>query len=376
MKVAHIITCLDTGGAEMMLYKLVSGSDKQQFSHSIISMIDEGTIGKKIRTLGVQVYSLGMKRSIPSPSAIFKLASMLRAIQPDIVQGWMYHGNLLSLIASKLLKVRIPVIWNIRQSLYSLSYEKPMTRMVIRCGALLSGQATRILYNSSTGAGHHGKIGYKADKSIIIPNGFDIETFAPSKDARCAVREELGLDADTTLIGLIGRYHAMKDHGTFLKAAAQLHRRFPAVHILLAGTDVAPQNKQLMSLIRAGELFDYVHLLGERHDIPRLTAALDIASLSSFAEGFPNVVGEAMSCGIPCAVTDVGDAAWVVGDTGIVVPPRNPEALASALGELVEMGTERRKAQGERARQRIIDCFSLAAVVERYEQLYEGLLLE
>ncbi len=334
--------------------------------------MDEGTIGKQIKSLGVPVYCLGMKRSFPSPSAILKLTYLLRSIQPDIIQGWMYHGNLLSLIASKLIRSQLPLIWNIRQSLYSLTYEKPMTRMVIRCGALLSDQATRILYNSSTGAEHHEGIGYKSDKSFIIPNGFDIDVFAPSTDARYSVREELGLDADTPLVGLIGRYHAMKDHGTFLKAAAQLHRRFPAVNFLLAGTDVAPQNKQLMTLIREGELFDNVHLLGERHDIPRLTAALDCAALSSFAEGFPNVVGEAMSCGVPCVVTDVGDAAWVVGDTGIVVPPRNPDDFASALGELVEMGPERRKAIGKIARQRIIDSFSLAAVVQRYEQLYEG----
>lgn len=376
MKIAHIIVDLDTGGAEMMLYKLVSGSNRQVFSHSIISMIDEGTIGKKIKTLGVPVYCLGMERLLPSPSAVLRLARMVRSIQPDIIQGWMYHGNLLSLIASKMVHQQVPVIWNIRQSLYSLSYEKLLTRMVIRFGALLSGHATRILYNSSTSAGHHGEIGYNAEKSIIIPNGFDIDTFVPSTDARGSVRQELGLDADTLLIGLIGRYHVMKDHGTFLKAASLLNRKHPEVHFLLVGTDVTPQNERLKSLIHEGGIWGKVHLLGEREDIPRLTSALDCAALSSFAEGFPNVVGEAMSSSVPCVVTDVGDAARIVGDTGMVVPPQNPELFAAALEKLVEMGDEKRKVLGYNARQRIIENFSLDSVVRCYEQLYTNLVTD
>jgi glycosyltransferase involved in cell wall biosynthesis len=334
-------------------------------------MLDEGAIGKKIKALEVPVYTLGMKRSIPSPSAMLRLASMVHSVKPDIIQGWMYHGNLLSLIASKPTKRKIPVIWNIRQSLYSLSYEKPITRMVIKCGALLSGYATRILYNSSTGAGHHEKIGYNRGKSLIIPNGFDTDMFSPSEAARYSLRQELGLDADTLLIGLIGRYHAMKDHETFLKAAAKLHETHPTVHFLLAGTDVTVQNQQLSAMFGEGDLSGNVHLLGERNDIPRLTAALDFAALSSFAEGFPNVVGEAMSCAVPCAVTNVGDAAWIVGDTGIVVPPRHPEALASAWAELIGMGTEKRMILGEKARERIIEHYSLPSVVKQYERLYE-----
>jgi glycosyltransferase involved in cell wall biosynthesis len=373
IKIVHVITGLGIGGAEMMLYKILSGSDRQRFSHSVISMLDEGSIGKKIKALGIPVYTLGMKRSIPSPASILRLTIMVRSIQPNIIQGWMYHGNLLSLIASKPIKRRIPVIWNVRQSLYSLSHEKPMTRMVIRCGALLSRYATRIFYNSSTGAGHHEKIGFNSKKSIIIPNGFDSDVFAPSEVARCSVRKELGLDADTLLIGLIARYAAMKDHRTFLKAAALLHKKHPEVHFLLVGSDVTPQNEFLMSLINEGGLVDNIHLLGERHDIPQLTAALDCAALSSFAEGFPNVVGEAMSCGVPCVVTDVGDTAWLVDDTGIVVPPREPEALARAMEGLVEMETEERKSLGKRARQRIVEHFSLHLALGKYEQLYVDL---
>jgi glycosyltransferase involved in cell wall biosynthesis len=371
MNIAHIITCLDTGGAEMMLYKILSASDRQFFSQSVISLTDEGTIGSRIKGLGVPVYCLGMKHSIPSPSSLLRLAQVVRTIRPGIIQGWMYHGNLLSLLASKVVRQPTPVIWNIRQSLYSLSYEKPLTRMVIRCGAMMSKGVARILYNSSTGARHHGDIGYDSAKSQVIPNGFDTDTFVPSKEARAAVRKELGLDTDALLIGLIGRYHPMKDHGTFLRAAARLHERFPEVYFLLAGSKISPQNEQLQGLISEGGLSDKVRLLGERHDIPRLTAALDCAALSSFAEGFPNVVGEAMSCAVPCAVTDVGDAAWVVGSAGIVVPPRDPEALASAWGELIGMSPEKRMEMGQKGRERIIEHFSLHSVMQQYERIYE-----
>ena len=371
IKVVHVITSLSTGGAEIMLYKIVSGSNRARFSHSVISMLAGGMIGEKLKALDIPVHTLDMKPTIPSPHAVLKLKSIFNTIQPDVIQGWMYHGNLLSLTASTAIKRKITVNWNIRQSLYSLSYEKPMTRMVIRCGALLSGYAARVLYNSSTGAEHHERIGYNKGKRIIIPNGFDTDIFSPSEEARGSVRKELGLYGDCLLIGLIGRYHAMKDHETFLKAATNLHRIHPAVHFLLAGTDVTPQNQQLSSLIREGDLTGNVHLLGERHDIPRLTAALDCASLSSFTEGFPNVVGEAMACAVPCAVTNVGDAAWVVGNTGIVVPPRNPEALASAWKDLIEMDSEKRTILGQKARQRIIEYFSLQSVVKQYELLYE-----
>jgi glycosyltransferase involved in cell wall biosynthesis len=221
-KIVHIITGLGTGGSETMLYKLVSGSDRQRFSHSVISMIDEGTLGNKMKALGVPVYALDMKRLIHSPAAMLRLLRMIRTIQPDIIQGWMYHGNLLSLIASKLTTRRVYVMWNIRQSLYSLSYEKRLTRLIIKCGALLSGQVTRILYNSTTNSKHHKAFGYCDDNGIVIPNGFNIDIFVPSDERRRTVRSVLGFDSDTLLIGLIGRYHPMKDHSTFLKAASML----------------------------------------------------------------------------------------------------------------------------------------------------------
>ncbi|HXY53914.1 MAG TPA: glycosyltransferase [Nitrospirota bacterium] len=358
----------------MMLYKLVSGSDRQRFSHIVISMTDKGTLGGKMKALGVPVYTLDMKRSIPSLAAMLRLSRVIRTIQPDVIQGWMYHGNLLSLIASKLTNRRVSVMWNIRQSLYSLSYEKRLTRLIIKCGALMSGQVTRILYNSATSSKHHKAFGYRDDKSIVIPNGFDINSFAPSAEGSRTIRASLGVSADTLLICLIGRYHPMKDHSTFLKAASLLLAKNIEAQFVLAGKGIYAHNVPLQAEIEKLGITKRTHLLGERSDIPQLMAAVDIAVSSSYNEGFPNVVGEAMSCAIPCVVTDVGDSAMIVGDSGIVVPPRDPKALSDALYDLASMGSEQRRYLGQKARNRICENFSLESVVKRYEALFEQLV--
>ncbi|NEP28701.1 glycosyltransferase, partial [Moorena sp. SIO3I6] len=218
-------------------------------------------------------------------------------------------------------------------------------------------------------------LGYSSQNSCVIPNGFDTSLFKPSLEARAAFRSELGLSEQSILIGLIGRYHPMKDHPNFIRAASLLVKEFPDVHFIMVGTEVDQDNNFLSSLIQDLGLSNHIHLLGERSDIPRLTAALDINTLASaYGEAFPLVIGEAMSSGVPCVVTDVGDSAWIVGNTGRVVPPRNSEALARAWKELILMGNEGRKVLGKAARSRIIDSFSINSVVAQYESLYELIL--
>ena len=214
-------------------------------------------------------------------------------------------------------------------------------------------------------------MGYRSDKSCIIPNGFDTKLFSPSEKNRSCVRSELNISEEAILIGLIGRFDPLKDHSGFLKAGAMLLSGKRGIFFLLAGREVDWQNQQLKQLIEKLGMSKKVFLLGERRDVHRITAALDIAACSSVAEGFPNVIGEAMSCGIPCVVTDVGDSAWLVGDSGMVVPPRNHVALCEAWLKMIEMGSAERRILGERARKRIEDRFSIQKVAKKYEQLYE-----
>jgi glycosyltransferase involved in cell wall biosynthesis len=377
MRICHIITGLTTGGAERMLLKLLSRMNRKQFDSVVISLMDKGTIGPLIEALQIPVLTLDLPRGQPSIRGLIRLRKHLREIRPDLLQGWMYHGNLAASWASRLTPGRPPVLWNIRQSLDDWRQEKPLTRWIIRGSALFSSHPNAILYNSITGAEQHEQIGFHHEHRIVIPNGFDCEVFAPSPEERSQWRRDLGFTEQDPLIGLAARYHPMKDHDNFLQAAAILSKQIRNVHFLLSGQGTSPDNRPLVASIEALHLSHRVHLLGERSDMPAFFQSLDIASLASCrAEGFPNVLGEAMACGVPCVATDVGDISTILGDTGIIVPPRHPEDLAAAWQTLLELRIEERRRLGALARSRIQERYALPAIARQYEQLYWKIISE
>jgi glycosyltransferase involved in cell wall biosynthesis len=374
IRVCHIISGLGTGGAEMMLYNLVGRMDRTRFAPSVVSLIDTGTVGERIGCAGVPVRALGMKRGVPSPSGLFNLKKALRELRPDVIQGWMYHGNLAATLGAALAGGTVPVVWGVHHSLYDIARERPLTRTVIRLCARLSHRPAATVYVSRLSAAQHAEFGFRDKHREIIPNGFDGERFRPDPERRSAIRRGLGVGDGQILIGLIARYHPMKDHGNFLRAAARLAGTRPEARFLLAGTGVDTRNEELTGMIESLGLAGRADLLGERGDVADLMAALDILCMSSsHGEAFPMVVGEAMASGLPCAVTDVGDVGWLVGETGRVVPPRNVDILAAALGELVGLGSEGRRILGMAARRRIRDEFSLERSLEAYQTLYEQL---
>lgn len=288
----------------------------------------------------------------------------------------MYHGNLMASMAAlawrkNAVRQKPPVLWNIRQTVYDLRRERWLTARLIRLGARLSAGPAAIIYNSQTSASQHESLGYRAEKRVIIPNGFDCQLLRPDEAARKAVRAELVITDDIVLVGLVARYHPMKDHVGFLKAAAMVVRSHPQTRFVLDGSGISCKQPELAEAIQQNELQAHVILLGERSDIPRLNNAFDIGcSASAWGEGFSNSIGEAMACGVPCAVTDVGDSAYIVADSGFVAPPRAPEALAHAIVRLINVGRSGRQQLGAKARQRIETEFSLPAIVQRYEDLY------
>jgi glycosyltransferase involved in cell wall biosynthesis len=371
MRIVHVITGLSTGGAEIMLYNLLSRTNRDRFTPIVVSLMAQGTLSDRILDLDISVHSLGMKPgALPTPNIFWNLIRILRQLQPNIIQGWMYHGNLAAYVASRFFVPKIPVIWGIHHSIAALDAEKQMTQAIIKLSARISDSPKKIVFVSQTSRLQHEALGYSSQNSCVIPNGFDLARFQPSSQAKINIRTALGLTTDSLLVGLFCRYHPMKDHANFLQAAAILIKKYPNVHFLLAGTDVDTANQNLQQLINDLAL-SQVYLLGERSDIPNLMAALDIAtSASAYGEAFPLVVGEAMSCGVPCAVTDVGDSRWIVSNTGKVVPPKNPQALAQAWQELIEIGSAGRTALGKAARVRIQENFALDAVVAQYQALY------
>jgi len=373
-RVMHIITGLDIGGAEMMLLKLLSASNGE-WQSMVVSLKDEGSIGPSIAKLGVPVECLHLRPSAANPGNFLALLKLIRKFRPQIIQGWMPHGNLASSIAQFASRIPAAVIWNIRMTLDELDGEKAATMGLIRLGAFLSRCPSAIIYNSWSGAKQHENSGYRSALTVVISNGFDCEVFRPNGDSRCAIRKQLGIDFDAVLIGLVARYHPMKDHFGFLRAASLVSDVHPQSRFLLVGKGLVETELAITRFIEQLNLSGRVFLLGERTDTPQITAALDIAcSSSAWGEGFSNAMGEAMACGVPCVVTDVGDSAFLVGDAGIIVPPRNPEALASAIGQLIDAGPTKRKELGMAARRRIETEFSLPKIATRYDDLYRECL--
>ncbi|MEM7725105.1 MAG: glycosyltransferase [Cyanobacteria bacterium P01_A01_bin.45] len=371
MKVVYIVSGLFIGGAETMLYNILSKMDKEKFTPYLISLLDGGALSDRVKALNIPVYSLGMKRGQISLKSLFQLLHIVNQIKPDIIQGWMYHGNIAAFLVKLFLFQKITVFWSIHHSIDSLSDEKKSTSLIINLSAPISKLVDKVFFVSKRSQKQHQEIGYSSRNSYVIPNGFDTSLFQPSAERKSLVREELNLSEDTFIIGSFARYHAMKDFPNFLKAAAILSRNCPNVSFILAGTNVDIDNQDLCNLVKKLEIEDKVHLLGERSDIDQLMTALDVFTISSaYGEAFPLVLGEAMSCGIPCVVTDVGDSSWILGELGKVVPPRNSQALAQAWKELISIDRKEMKSTGERLRERIVDNFSLEAITFEYEKNY------
>jgi glycosyltransferase involved in cell wall biosynthesis len=369
--ILHIVTSLYAGGAQMMLLKLLKTTDRYLFNPVVLSMMGENDLGKEIEALDIPVVTMEMTQGKPTPTSFFRLVKLVREIQPDLISGWMYHGNVAATISAKFLKKDVPVLWNIRQAVYGFSEEKWLTAFLIRFGAYFTNSTAAIIYNSIVSAQHHESYGYPKEKRVYIPNGFDTEIFRPRPASRPWLRKELGLDEDTILIGFIARYHPMKDHENFLKAASILQGRSDKVHFVLVGKDIVKENRELSDMIKELNLTKKVHLMGFRSDIPEITAGLDIATTSSFTESSPNVIGEAMASGVVCVATNLGDSAKLVGDTGKVVPPKDPAALARGWEEMIELLSKSKKGEiGKAVREQILEQFSITSVAERYKNIY------
>ena len=343
-----------------------------RFHNHVISLMDEGTYGEKIRELGVPITSIGMKSGVPTLLSCNKLLKTVKEAVPDIIQGWMYHGNFAAYFAQRYAASKSHLLWNIRHSLYDLSYEKGTTRFVIKTNRFFSAKPIRILYNSRISRRQHEDFGFSSKRGMVIPNGIDVEKFVPCPEKARLVRTQLAIPDNAFVIGHVARFHPMKDHHLFLRSAAKLAKKYNNIYFLLCGRNVVPENMKLLSAIPQSLCQRFI-FLGERHDIPELFCAMDCFSSSSYGEGFPNVVGEAMASGIPCVVTNVGDSAYIVGDAGIVVPPRDSLALAAGLEKIFLMTDDERKQLQKKARARIVERFSLSAIVKQYIDIYESI---
>ncbi len=373
MRILYIITGLATGGAESMLLKLLERLDRERYTPMVISLTTSGDIGPRIAVLGIPVLALGMTPGLPRPSDFLYLLRKVRQLRPDIVHTWLYHADLLGGLAARLAGITA-ICWGIRSSNLDADKTHWTTRAVRRVCALLSHVIPkRIFLNSETARRIHVSLGYAGVKMSVVPNGFDLSRFRPDVGARGRVRAGLGCADDTLLVGMVGRFDPLKNHSGFISAMAMLHRHMPQVQLLLAGKGVDRDNKELVHSIERAGLSANTHLLGPRDDVPELMAALDVLACPSHAEAFPNVVGEAMAAGVPCVATDVGDCAYIIGDTGHVVPAGNMAGFASSVEAMLKLSHAERTALGEKARVRVASYFEIGHVVRSYEETYESL---
>jgi glycosyltransferase involved in cell wall biosynthesis len=375
IKILHVISGLDIGGAEMMLYKLLHQMDRGAFDSSVLSLRAPGQLGKRIERIGIPVETLGLSnRKFPTPRDLVNLKRVVDKCAPQIIQGWMYHGNLGAYLGCKLSSKKPTLMWNIRQTLQSIVNEKWGTRKVIKIGGRLSSRPHKIVFNSNVSIEDHCRVGYSKDKAVMIPNGFQRQPRNFGRMHRDRARQELGFRADQIVFGCVGRYHPKKDQLGFIRASARVAKKISDAQFFLVGRDVCEQNHNLVSEIDRLGLREHCRLLGEKEDIFAVMAAADfVVSSSAWGEGFPNTIGEAMSIGIPCIVTDVGESRELVGEAGIVVRPKNVDELAQRMIAASELAPEGRNEMGEDAQLRIEKVFSIETITETYANLYNSI---
>ena len=373
MRILHIIPSLEVGGAEVMLARLCPALSAQGFENKVISMKGEGPILPRLQNCAVPVECLNLNSGGGLVPAWRRLRTMIHRYDPEVIHAWMYHAGLAA--RSVAWGNRRPsLVLGVHAVPLDLELEKPRTRAVIRILARLSSGFDAICYVSKASAEVHASMGYAGRITQIIPNGFDVGGFKPDPEARKRIRTELKISSNAIVIGLVARWHPMKDHTNFLRAASIFLKTHPDANFVLVGPGIDANNGTLMKSAEELGVLASLRLCGCRTDMAAINASLDIATSSSaYGESLPLSMGEAMACAVPCVATAVGGVSEIVGDTGIVVPPGDPLALCSGWLTLAGMRRGELGSLGARARQRIDERFSLAACTSAHATLYRGL---
>ncbi|MBR71848.1 MAG: hypothetical protein CMM30_02770 [Rhodospirillaceae bacterium] len=360
--VMYIISSLDVGGAEKQLLLLASERKKKGADVIVVSLKKNGALRSQFQSNGIDVYDLGINRSIPNPLTLIRLVRLINKYKPKIIHSWMYHADLLATIALSMSRRKnlTSLVWSVRCSNMDFSRYSIMLRCVVWCCIKMSGIPNCITFNSFAGAEIHQSLGYKNRYLKVIGNGVNTELFKPNSLMRKKNRELLNIPSNAFVIINIARVDPMKDHKNLLLALDKL----PEVYTIFIGLGTEQFN-----------LGSQMYGLGRRSDINTLLATSDlIVSCSAFGEGSSNALMEGMACGLPAVATDIGDSAYIMGKAGKIVEARNPEKLSSAIQEFLLMPESEIKSYKIAARERMIKMFSLNQLVENYEQLYLSII--
>lgn len=375
MKVLHIIVSLEVGGAELMLKRLIEYSKNEvDKCHTVISLTSIGELGTYLKSIGIEVHELKMQSILDIPITFFRLVDIVRNIKPDIVQTWMYHADLLGGIASRFAGIR-NIVWNVRNTGIPQSRLSRTGLVITICAALSRIIPKKIVCCAHAGLNSHAKLRYDSKRMLVIPNGFDNDTWSIPTQTRAEIRETFNLPDGTFIVGIVGRFDPLKGYDVFVEAAGiMLEQCQRPVIFLMIGRNVTNNNSDLRALIESKGRGAKFRLMGERKDISNIMYALDVYCLSSKSEGFPNVVAEAMLMQTPCVVTDVGDAKRIVGSLGKVVPSNNASELANALLEMERLDTHELRKIGRASREKILETYNIEVIAQQYSRLYEAVI--
>jgi glycosyltransferase involved in cell wall biosynthesis len=340
----------------------------------VLSLMSPGPLGERIAGLGTSIHSLGIRQGRLPLLSVPALGRSFHAIGADLVHGWMYHGNIAASVGSLVALRFAPVIWSIHHSLYDIATEKPLTQRLIRLSAILSRRTSAITYCSHVAAEQHEVAGFDPRRRVVIHNGIDCDEFRPARPgAKAELAHRLRIPEQRLIIGSIGRFHPMKDQKVLVQAYAELLGGGYDIQGLFVGA--GHEDGVVRKTARELGIEERISTLGCDVDVSSITPGLDIHAISSaWGEAFSMATAEAMASGIPAVVTNVGDTALVVGNTGKIVARRDPKALAAALRELLDIGPDARRQLGLAARGRIVENFSLQRYVDKHLALYEDVL--
>lgn len=357
---------LDRGGAERQLVALAKGLANNGHNVAVAVLYGGGVFDAELAEAGVRLINLDKRGRWDVLPFLIRLLTIVRKERPGILHGYLTVPNLLAVFI-KFFTHDLRIIWGVRASNMDLSRYDKLSRLSYWLECRLSRFADLIIANSQAGKNYATDNGFCTDKIVVIPNGIDTAFFRFDLDGRQRVRAEWKITEDEIVVGLTARFDSMKDHSTFITAArivAQKHSNVRFVCIGSGQDDYADLLKR-----QAASLGDRLLWVGARDDMTAVYSALDIASSSSFGEGFSNTIAEAMACNRPCVVTDVGDSAWIIGDTGVVVSASNPEALATGLLKLINLSSHDKDELGTQARIRVEQEFAIETLITRTEQI-------
>ncbi len=371
MKILHIITGLNKGGAETLLCNLCQ-FDKEH-EHEIISLSYVKDSQSLSSMHNFSIHSLNFPVGKIRIFGLLKLYKLIKKIKPDAIQTWLIHADLIGGIAARFSGIK-NIFWGVHHTILLPGKVKFSTIFVLKCNAFLSNFVPKkIIYCAEKSRQIQESIGFNKSKGLVIQNGYDIKNFSQNDILRKDFRNELGCSNNTFLIGHVGSYHPLKDQSNLIDALAFLNKKGFNYSAVLVGKDLDHNNDDLVCKIRENELTDHIFLLGERNDIPAVMNGIDLFVLSSISEAFPNVLNEAMACGTPCVTTNVGDASLIVDNTGWVVSPKDPKAIANAVFKAVDEKQSDNLTWVKRKNEchkRIADHFTLEKMLKKYKEAW------